>query len=100
VLSTVLAKDVQTLNGVSTEVVGVYAEAFSAMFGGIVIAMIFQWQIALLAIGIAPLMVVGGAIGAMFDKGNAGNEDDKTVGDNVKEKEKKKQAAKDGNKGS
>lgn len=43
ILSATLAKDVQLLNGVSTEVLATYAEATAAMLGGIILSMIFSW---------------------------------------------------------
>jgi len=43
VLSSMLAQDVQTLNGVSTEALAVGCEAMSSMLGGIVIAFVFSW---------------------------------------------------------
>jgi len=75
ILSSTLATDVQTLNGASTEALSAYAEAFSSMIGGIIIAFIFSWKVALVAIGVAPFMIIGGVIGAKIDAQNAGNDD-------------------------
>lgn len=76
ILSSTLAQDVQTLNGVSTEVLSVYMESSFAMFGGIIIALIFSWKVALVAIAVSPLMIIGGVIGAKIDAGNAGSDND------------------------
>lgn len=43
ILSAMLAQDVQTLNGVSTEALAVAAESMASMLGGIVIAFVFTW---------------------------------------------------------
>lgn len=93
IMSTLLAQDVQTLNSVSTEMLAVTMEAMSSMIGGIVIAFIFTWQVALVAIAIAPFMMIGGIIGAKIDAQTAGNEDVEMIG---AEKKKVDQAAKTG----
>jgi len=76
ILSSVLAQDVQTLNGVSTEVLSVYMEALFAMIGGIVLSCIFSWKVALVGLAISPLMIIGGAISAKIDAANAGSDND------------------------
>jgi ABC-type multidrug transport system fused ATPase/permease subunit len=75
IMSSLLAQDVQTLNSVSTEMVAVTMEAMASMIGGIVIAFIFTWQVALVALAIAPFMMAGGIIGAKIDAQNAGNDE-------------------------
>lgn len=94
ILSTMLAQDVQTLNGVSTEALGVMAEAMSAMLGGLIIAFIFAWQVALVALAVVPFMVIGGIISAKMDAQNAGNDEEGTEFGSQKKKEMdiKKQA--------
>lgn len=67
VLSDVLAKDVQTLNGVSTEGGAAMAEAAFAMLGGVVIAFIFSWKVALVALAVTPFMIFGAVISAKVD---------------------------------
>lgn len=78
ILSTTLAEDVQTLNGVSTEALGVMCEACFAMLAGIIVAFIFAWKVAFVALAVSPFMIIGGVIGAKMDKQTAGNDDDET----------------------
>lgn len=73
-----LAKDVQTLNGVSTEALAVAAEAMAAMLGGIIVAFIFTWKVALVACAVAPFMIVGGIVGAKMDAANSGSEEEES----------------------
>jgi ATP-binding cassette, subfamily B (MDR/TAP), member 1 len=58
-LTSVLATEVQTLNGVSVESIGVGMEAGMAMLIGMIIAFIFAWKVALVSLAIAPLMMIG-----------------------------------------
>lgn len=44
------------------------AEAMFSLLGGIVLAFIFSWKVALVALCIVPFMVVGSAINAKFNK--------------------------------
>jgi ABC-type multidrug transport system fused ATPase/permease subunit len=55
------------LNGASTEAFGVIAESMSSMIGGIILAFVFSWKVALIAIAMTPFMVVGAVIGAKID---------------------------------
>lgn len=90
ILGSVLATDVQTLNGVSTEVLSVMMEAMASIFGGIVISFIFTWKVALVSLACSPFLVIGGVIGAMFDKDNAGGSDsNKEMVKNTDKNEKK-----------
>lgn len=68
VLTGVLAQDVMLLNGVSTEVMVAQIEATSSMVGGIVIAFIFTWKVALVACGVAPFMMIGAVIGSNLEQ--------------------------------
>jgi ABC-type multidrug transport system fused ATPase/permease subunit len=43
------------------------AEALFSMIGGIVLAFIFSWKVALVALAVTPFMIVGGIIGAKID---------------------------------
>lgn len=89
VMSTLLAKDVQTLNGVSTEALAVMAEAVFAMVGGLVIAFIFSWQVALVALCVAPFMIIGGVIGAKLEAESIGSDSHEVGATKVKKNEQK-----------
>lgn len=66
VLTSVLASDVQTLNGASTEGIAVIFESFFALVCGIIIGFCFSWRLSLVALGCIPFMVLGGSINAKF----------------------------------
>ena len=69
VLNSVLASDVQALNGASTEGSAVIMESTFAMIVGIVIGFCFNWKISLVALGCVPFMIAGGAINSKFQSG-------------------------------
>jgi len=69
VLNSVLASDVQALNGASTEGSAVIMESTFAMVVGIVIGFCFNWKISLVALGCVPFMIAGGAINTKFQTG-------------------------------
>ena len=66
VLTSVLASDIQALNGASTEGLAVIVETFFALVCGIVLGFIFSWKVSLVALGCVPFMVAGGSINAKF----------------------------------
>jgi len=69
VLNTVLANDIQALNGASTEGLAVLMESTFALLAGIAIGFFFSWRIALVALACAPFMMAGGAINAKMQAG-------------------------------
>jgi len=69
VLNSVLASDVQALNGASTEGTAVVMESTFAMIVGIAIGFSFNWKVSLVALGCVPFMVIGGAINTKFQSG-------------------------------
>ena len=71
ILSSILAADVQKLNGVSTEGLSVAAEEMSSLVAGLIFAFCFSWQSALVAMAFVPFMMIGAAITAANDKANA-----------------------------
>lgn len=68
VLSSILASDVQLLNGASTEALAVMSEALFAVASGVIIGFIFSWRMALVALALTPFMMMGGSIAAKIDK--------------------------------
>jgi ATP-binding cassette subfamily B (MDR/TAP) protein 1 len=66
VLTSILASDVQTLNGASTEGAAVICESMFALIVGIILGLIFNWKIALVALGVTPIMMLGGFINSKF----------------------------------
>lgn len=69
VLTSVLASDIQTLNGASTEGLAVMCESFFALACGIALGFSFSWRVSLVAFGCIPFMVAGGSINAKFQAG-------------------------------
>ena len=69
VLTSVLASDVQVLNGASTEGVAVIIESLFAVVCGIVIGFSYSWKVSLVALGCVPFMILGGYINAKFQGG-------------------------------
>jgi ATP-binding cassette subfamily B (MDR/TAP) protein 1 len=61
-LTSVLASEVNTLNGVSTASVSVMLEACFAMLWGISLAFYFCWQEATVALCMVPIMVFGSSL--------------------------------------
>ena len=69
VLNSVLASDVQALNGASTEGTAVVLESLFGMLVGIALGFSYDWKISLVALGCVPFMIVGGAINTKFQSG-------------------------------
>ena len=66
VLTSILASDVQTLNGASTEGVAVILESTFALCVGIALGFSFNWKLSLVALGCVPFMMLGGSVNAKF----------------------------------
>jgi len=60
VLTTVLANDASSLQGASTEALGIIIESMVGLLCGAIIAFFFSWQVSLVAIGSFPIMTFGG----------------------------------------
>lgn len=59
VLTSAMAEDSATINGVSTESLGPQVDGFCGLLVAIVIGFIFSWKVALSCIAIAPFMSIG-----------------------------------------
>jgi ATP-binding cassette subfamily B (MDR/TAP) protein 1 len=69
VLTSVLASDIQTLNGASTEGAAVIVEEIFALSCGIILGFCYSWKVSLVALACTPLMAFGGSINAKFQAG-------------------------------
>ena len=69
VLTSVLASDVQKLNGASSEGMGVMTESSFALVCGIIIGFVFEWRLTLVALGCVPFMMFGGAVESKLQTG-------------------------------
>ena len=76
VLNSVLASDVQALNGASTEGTAVVMESLFAMIVGISLGFAHNWKVSLVALGCVPFMIAGGAINTKFQTGYSDIDED------------------------
>jgi ATP-binding cassette subfamily B (MDR/TAP) protein 1 len=68
-LSARLASDCTNVNGLTTTFVGLLIQNIANLVSGIIIALIYEWHTALVALGLIPLMIVSGAIQMEFTNG-------------------------------
>ena len=68
-LTTILSTEVNTLNGASTESLSIMFQAFVGLVIGITLAFYYEWRISLVALGVAPFMMIAGAINSKVKAG-------------------------------
>ena len=61
-LTSRLSADCQKINGVTTTSVAIMLQNISSLVSGIVIAFVFEWRTALVALGLLPFMIISGII--------------------------------------
>ena len=59
-LTNMIAEDITSVNGLTTEVAGIFAEAALGLLFSCAICFIFSWQLALVVSITSPFMVLGG----------------------------------------
>lgn len=64
-----MAQDSSLINGVSTESLGPYTDAFFALFGGLAIGFYYCWQESLITLGCVPFIILSQWLGMEFQKG-------------------------------
>jgi ATP-binding cassette subfamily B (MDR/TAP) protein 1 len=69
ILSTRLGTDCQTINGMATTYIYIMLQTISTLVAAIIIAFIFEWRTAFVAIGTMPVIIVAGAIRSKFRNG-------------------------------
>ena len=69
VLSTRLGTDCQTINGMATTYIYLVIQCLSTLIAGVVIALIYEWRTALVALGSLPLVMLSGFIRSKFRNG-------------------------------
>jgi ABC-type multidrug transport system fused ATPase/permease subunit len=76
VLTTSMSADSAVINGMCTESLAPMIEGNLAMFGGIVIGMIYCWPMGLICLALSPAMAIGNMLEVEFQKaaGDTGNE--------------------------
>lgn len=65
-LSAKLASDCHTINELITTFVPILTQTLTTLIAGIVISFIYEWRTALVAVGLLPLLIIGGAIEMAF----------------------------------
>ena len=81
VITAVLAGECTQLAGLSGEAVGVMFESLCSMIFAIVVAFYFSWPMALIALGLSPMMGIGAALQAKADMGVDRSDDNKDESD-------------------
>lgn len=69
VLSSTMATEAQTVNGVVTGGLASSLQAFFSVITGVVLGFIFNWKVSLVCLGCVPFMILGGIMNAKFQQG-------------------------------
>jgi ATP-binding cassette, subfamily B (MDR/TAP), member 1 len=75
ILSKRLGTDCQTINGMATTYIYIMIGSATTFVEGVIIALIYEWRTALVAIGFMPLVMLAGAIRTAFRSGLSEKED-------------------------
>lgn len=68
-ISTRLASDCHTVNGLLTTYLGLLIQILTTLISGIIIAFLYEWRTSLVAFGLLPIMIISGAIQMAFTQG-------------------------------
>ena len=60
VLTNIITEDISSVNGLTTEAIGIMVEAFLGIFISCLICFVFSWRLAIVVTLISPFMVLGG----------------------------------------
>ena len=60
VLTNIITEDISSVNGLTTEAIGVMIEAFLGITISCIVCAIFSWPLAIFCTLLSPLMVIGG----------------------------------------
>lgn len=69
ILSKRLGADCQTINGMATTYIYIMVGSATTFIVGVVIALVYEWRTALVALGFMPLVMLAGAIRTKFRSG-------------------------------
>lgn len=64
-----LSVDAEQVNSLTTTIASIMTQNISTLISGVVIALVFEWRTALVAIGMLPLMIISGVIQMQFQTG-------------------------------
>lgn len=76
ILSKRLGVDCQTINGMATTYIYIMIQSATTFATGVIIALIYEWRTALVALGFMPLVMLAGAIRSAFRNGLSQKEDE------------------------
>ena len=68
-ITSILAGEVQQLNGVSSEAIGTNVQVLMGLVFALVLAFFYSWRITLVSLGATPLLVFGNAMNAKMQGG-------------------------------
>lgn len=69
ILATRLSSDCQTINGMATTYIYIIIQCIGTFVAGLIIALVYEWRTALVALGSLPLVMLAGAIRSKFREG-------------------------------
>jgi ATP-binding cassette subfamily B (MDR/TAP) protein 1 len=75
-LTTILSTEVNSLNGASTESIAIMLQAAIGLITGIVLSFVYEWKISLVALGVAPFMMISAGINSKVKVGSMINIDE------------------------
>lgn len=64
-----LSTDCQLVNTMTTTTVSILIQNLSTLIAGIIIAFVYEWRTALVALGLLPLMIISGVIQMAMNTG-------------------------------
>ena len=85
ILSNILSEDISTLNGMTTEHLGILIEAYGGLVVGTIIALFYTWKMGLVTLAFAPFISFGGVMMSRLawktkaGKGMAGTHENKDM---------------------
>ena len=71
-----LSTDCQIVNSLITTYISILVESLSSLLTGIIIAFVFEWRTALVAVALIPLMILAGAIKMAMNTGFSAKTDE------------------------
>jgi ABC-type multidrug transport system fused ATPase/permease subunit len=62
IITNILSEDINSLNGLTTELMATIIESVVALIAGIVLSAFFEWRMALVCIVATPFVMLGGVV--------------------------------------
>ena len=75
-LATKLATEAALINSLTSSILGITLQSLSSFVTGMVIAFTASWQLTLVSLAVAPMIVMSGQVQAKFNQGFASSNDD------------------------